>query len=285
MRMNLQQPLDLALSLDSGQAFRWREKNGWWWGTLGQVAIKMRVVRDDLEIFSSPVAEEQLRYMIRDYFSLDDDYSEILESFQEDQYLDSVAKQFSGLCILKQEFWECLVAFLCSAECSVVRIRRMTEDLSRVFGNRVSIEGHTLWTFPEAYILAQASETELRDLGLGFRAPNILQAAQHVASGVVNKAVLQQMSYTEALSELMKFRGVGPKIASCVLLFSIDKKEAFPVDRWVRRSLERVYGLPDQLSQPEIEDWAQNRFGPNAGYAQQLLFHAEWTGAKNKPAR
>jgi N-glycosylase/DNA lyase len=156
----------------------------------------------------------------------------------------------------------------------------MTGDLSRNFGNQVSIEGRSLWTFPEAYVLANISERELRDLGLGFRAPNILEAAQRFTNGVVNKSVLQQMTYTEALSELMKFRGIGPKIAACVLLFSIDKKEAFPVDRWVRRSLKRVYGLSEKLSQSVIEEWAQNRFGQNAGYAQQFLFHSEWTAAK-----
>lgn len=280
MIINLQHPLDLTLSLDSGQAFRWREIDGWWWGTLGKVPVRMRVDRDKLEVVSNHVDQIKLGIMVRSYLSLDEDHSEIIQSFGDDPYLDRIMNQFAGLRILKQDFWECLISFLCSAECSVARIRRMTEDLSRVCGKEVSIDGRTLWTFPESDVLANISEQELRDLGLGFRAPNVLEAAERVVSGKIDNAMFEQMTYSAAMRELMKFKGIGPKIASCILLFSINKKEAFPVDRWVRRSLERVYGLPEKSSHALIQDWAQNRFGRYAGYAQQFLFHAERVGVQ-----
>ncbi|MQG20968.1 MAG: hypothetical protein FI725_03030 [SAR202 cluster bacterium] len=278
MMISLHHPLDLKLSLDSGQAFRWREIDGWWWGTMGNAAVKMRVFRNKLEIFSDHVDQVQLGTMATNYFSLDEDHSGIIQSFGNDPYLVRIIDQFAGLRILRQDFWECLISFLCSAESSVARIRRMTEDMSRVFGKEVRLDGHTLWTFPEINVLANASEQELRDLGLGFRAPNIVEAAERVVNGDINKAKFQNMTHSEAMGELMKFKGIGPKIASCILLFSIGKDEAFPVDRWVRRSLERVYGLPEKMSHTAIEDWAQNRFGRNAGLAQQFLFHAERDG-------
>ena len=275
LKLALSVPLDLPASLDSGQAFRWRLHDGWWWGSIGETAYRLCIVGDSLEFDFAPDNDDTAGKRLADYLGFDEDTDAISTALVDDAYLTSALEQFPGIRILRQDPWECLVSFICSAQCSIARIRRMTDALSRGHGRPIELEGRTMWTFPTPQALARAGESNLRELGLGFRAPSVVIAAQSVATGDLDLTSLRDASYADAYEALLAIPGVGPKIASCVLLFSLGKGNAFPVDRWVRRAAIRVYGLPEKTKDAAITAWAEERFGQNAGYAQQLLFHAE----------
>ena len=129
------------------------------------------------------------------------------------------------------------------------------------------------FAFPDIARLATCSEADLRACKMGFRAPYLLGTARMVSDGTVDLARLASLSVTEARAELLRFPGVGRKIADCVLLFAYGFQDAFPVDVWVRKALQQLYFPRRRASEKRIEQFATTHFGPNAGYAQQYLFH------------
>ena len=181
-------------------------------------------------------------------------------------------RRFRGLRLLRQEPWECLIAYLCSGNNSVTRISQIAEQLSQSFGHPIELGGATRYSFPTPERLAAAGREELEGLRLGLsRSGNIHRIAEEVADGTLDLYALSEMPYPEALKRLRELPGVGPKIANCVLLFSLDKLEAFPIDRWIGRAIGG-----QGTSDSELAQWAelyQEEFGPYAGYAGQFLFH------------
>ncbi len=146
--------------------------------------------------------------------------------------------------------------------------------------------GDADFVFPEPAAVAAAGEQFLRDLGLGFRAKYIIPAAEAVASGKLDLHALRVAPFEDARASLVALTGVGEKIADCVLAFSLDKSEAFPVDRHIRRALERWYGLPEGMNNSKASDFARERFGRFGAVGQQYMFHrerlaqrAKWGGA------
>ena len=128
-------------------------------------------------------------------------------------------------------------------------------------------------SFPSPQRIAAATEAELRACKMGFRAPSLLAAARQVAEGKFDLEKIRRLDYAEARAELMKLRGVGGKIADCVLLFAYGFDSAFPVDVWIERALQRLYFPRRRASEPRLRRFAATHFGPHAGYAQQYLFH------------
>jgi N-glycosylase/DNA lyase len=177
--------------------------------------------------------------------------------------------------VLRQEPWECLVSFICSANNNIPRITRNVGDIASAFGPPILDGASGPSAFPTAEQLAEAGETALRKLGLGFRAKYVAAAAERVAQSRIDLYGLREASYQDALDALVELAGVGDKIANCVLLFSLDKLEAFPVDVWIDRALRDWYFTPNGETVPRVRmrAWAQKRFGRYAGYANQYLFH------------
>lgn len=283
MRLPLTASLDLAGTLDAGQAFRWTFDGSRWRGVLGDTALAMTVEDGALEFNSFPTPEAAALPQVVRYLALHEDPYHGHAALRNDPYLSDAMDRFPGVRILHQDPWECLIAFICSSECSIPRIRRMMRALSATFGLPIPFKGETLYAFPSPSSLAGAGEQSLRDLGLGFRAKGVAIAAERVASGALDLESLRFLSYDDARATLIALPGVGPKIADCVLLFSLDHGLAFPIDRWVRRALLRVYSLPEKTPDRTLVTWARDRFGPHAGYAQQLLFHAERARGRNEP--
>ena len=275
------EPLDLAATLQSGQAFRWRreetEGDGppWFEGVVFSNAMRIRQVSGGLEWHTSPDSEVAIAPMLRDYLRLDNDFSAIMSALDFDDILREGFAEYRGLRILRQEPWECLVSFICSANNNIPRITRNIEDMASAFGS--PIQGRTAGrhAFPSPTQLADAGETRLRELGLGFRARYVAAAANRVAEGEIDLFSLREASYQDALDALVELQGVGDKIANCVLLFSMDKREAFPVDVWIDRALREWYfsDRDEKINRNQMRAWAQARFGQYAGYANQYLFH------------
>ena len=143
--------------------------------------------------------------------------------------------------LLRQDPWECLVAFICSANNNIPAHQSANvESMCESFGRPLALDGRVRNTFPSAEALSEAGEQPLRELRLGFRAKYVAAAAETVAAGRIDLFALREASYEETLAELTTLPGVGDKVANCVMLFSLDKLEAFPVDVWIETGFTRV---------------------------------------------
>ena len=274
MELETDQPFDLAASLESGQAHRWRREEDWYSAVVRGNYIKMRQVGRRVEFCCEPSPETQMLPQLQSYFRLDDDLAAIYAEISRDQRVATMVARYPGLRLLRLEPWECVVSFICSANSNIPRIHQNMEKLAETFGDPIRMDGQVRHSFPTPAQLAEAGELELRRLGLGFRAPYVAEAARLVAEGRLDLDALIGMPYPEAKARLMECPGIGPKIADCIAVFSLEKLEAFPIDVWVRRALGEWY-FPNQKRPTDrvLLEWAQNHFGRYGGYSQQYLFH------------
>lgn len=289
---------DLAATLASGQAFRWRQFGEAWEGIIAGRWVRLCQAG---ELIQAETAVPQSDWhWLRDFLQLDVDLASVVATFPDDGPMRASVAACRGLRLLRQEPWECLVSFICSSTKQIVQIQQIIALLCERFGEPIPVgddvrrlisnaergirnaEGkserphvgcYEAFAFPTAARLAACSEIELRTCKMGFRAPFVLAAAQAVVSGELDLARLHALSTADARAALMGLHGVGRKIADCVLLFAYGKQDAFPVDVWVRRALKELYFPRRRPSAKRLEHFANTHFGPNAGYAQQYLFH------------
>ena len=278
MKLHIPDHFDLQSTLESGQAHRWKYENGWYWGVVYGNLIKIRQSQSEVEISSSLRDTDKLKLLFHWYFRMDDDLDEIYRIIRKDDHISGAINRHYGLRILRQEPWECLSAFICSATSSISRIHKNMESIADAWGESLALDGHTRSTFPTPEQIARVGEDKLRELGLGFRAKYLHCAAIAIAEGALDLGELRNIDYWDAKTKLMELSGIGPKIADCVLVFSLDKLEAFPIDRWVSRALEKFYFDNGTPNYQDTVVWAHDYFGCYAGYAQQYLFHDQRLG-------
>jgi len=258
---------DLAATLDSGQAFRWRRTDNSWHGVVGRHFVRLTPAADGIHAaVANPV--ESWDWLIH-FLQADTDLAAILKTFPDDAPMRAAVAACPGLRLLRQDPWECLASFLLSSTKQIVQIRQIVGHLCERFGGPV----HHGFAFPTPGRLAAASEAELRACKMGFRAPSLLQAARRISEGRLDLERLRTLDYAAARAELMTLRGVGGKIADCVLLFAYGFDTAFPVDVWIERALQELYFPRRRASAKRLRHFAATHFGPHAGYAQQYLFH------------
>lgn len=282
--LNSSKPFDLELTLCCGQAFRWSKIDGWWYGVIGEKAVKIRQQNEKLEF------ENATYETIIDYFGLRDNLPLILNCIAKDTLMKKIVNAFRGLRILRQDPWECLISYICATNKNIPAINRMLLNLTKKLGEKTSLDGYDFYTFPSAEKLAKAGLSTLIECGLGYRAKYIHETAVEILKGEIRLESLRSKNYEEAKRELMTLPGVGAKVADCVLLFSLEKLEAFPVDVWVKRALLRHYAdhfdreivekisYKKSISNSEYErlsSFGRNYFGKYAGYAQEYLYHNE----------
>ncbi len=286
-RIELTYPLDLPASLDEGQAFGWTapdvDANDWWIGTVHRHAIRVRHL--DATVNSLGVLEvsahdpdlpnDAAAEMVTRYLRLDDDHLQIKRALSKDAVLVEIMDRWPGLTLLRQEPWECLASFIISAQCHLPRIKRNMQNLAEACGVSSTAWDQKVYSVPEPVAVARLGETQLRRIGLGFRAPFLASAAIRIAEGDVELDELRTLSYEDAKNALLTFKGIGPKIADCILAFSLDHTKAFAVDRWVSRAVTRLYLDGKKTPEDKIAMWGRERFGRYAAYAQQLLFQEE----------
>jgi N-glycosylase/DNA lyase len=264
---------DLAATLDSGQTFRWREHNGGWNGVVGERWVRLTQGPEGIraETAVPPGNWEWLRIFLQ----TEVDLAAILKTFPDDPPLGAAVAACHGLRVLRQDPWECLASFILSSTKQIVQIRQIISLLCERFGEPVPVPaGETrAYAFPSPERIATVTEADLRACKMGFRAPHLLAAARQIADGRLEVGRLRHWPLTEARAELMKLRGVGGKIADCVLLFACGFDAAFPVDVWVERALRRLYFPRRRVTAKRLRHFAATHFGPQAGYAQQYLFH------------
>ena len=266
---------DLAATLDSGQVFRWRRggENGAWTGVIGRQAIRLTPVAGGF--LAESTGTELDAPAVRHFLQTQTDLAAVLKTFPDDAPMRAAVAACPGLRLLRQEPWECLASFILSATKQIVQIRQMTALLAERHGARLPgfAAGEPMYSFPGPEQLAALSEADLRACKTGFRAPNLLGAARAIAEGHFDLAAVGELDHAAARERLMTLRGVGGKIADCVLLFAYGFDAAFPVDVWVERALQELYFPRRRASDRRLRRFAATHFGPHAGYAQQYLFH------------
>jgi N-glycosylase/DNA lyase len=200
---------------------------------------------------------------------LDDDLEEVCRQIGKDPFIERAIAFYQGLRLIRQDPWECLVSFLCSSVKNIPHIKCILENLCRYYGKPVTFDNYRGYGFPSPEQISEARDLER--IKVGFRARYLVETSRRAKS--MDLGTLRKLEYREAKKELMTLPGVGEKIADCVLLYSLDFTEAFPVDTWIRKAMHRGYHGGKKVSDRAIREFAQGYFGKYAGYAQQYLYH------------
>ena len=271
--LSVSQPLDLATTLHSGQAFRWRTADdGSFNCVLGRNLVRLSDAECGVRIDSAPEPPSSLVDSVSAYLRLDDDLPAIQSMLSHDSRVAEGIAVYPGLRLLRQDPWETLASFILSSVSNIPRITWTVELIADTFGEPVSMDGMTRKTFPSPERIVEAGVEALRGLGCGYRAPYLVGAAKLVSDGGVTVADLRGQPYADAQRALLTLPGVGEKVADCVMLFALDRLEAFPVDRWIERAITDWYLPTEKLNYAKVRALALERFGPYAGYANHYLF-------------
>ncbi len=215
------------------------------------------------------ITEARLRHI----FSLDIDYDKIMRRISRDKRLAGALKEYKGMRIMRQDFFECLIAYVCSANSNIPKITKNVHLLSQFFGKPVNFRGRTYHLFPKpGKICVPEKVVEAKT---GFRARFICEINGMVDQGYIKK--IKGLTLEQARERLQELPGVGPKVSDCVLLFSLDRLDAFPIDIWIRRIMHKLYFKEKEKKDRELQEFARKHFGEYCGYANQFLFYASRT--------
>jgi N-glycosylase/DNA lyase len=293
--------VDPEISVNSGQMFLWQKIDNSWYGIYGDHVLKFSTLEQDknptygirnIQFFSFPEFNKWERHVFR----LDDDIASILSSLTKDPILSKAIKTYRGLRVTRQQPEQCMISFVCASNTNISMIRRMLGNLCRKFGNRVTFDGREFFTFPTANRLNRVTNNELLACGVGYRVKAIRAVVENIVSNNIDFKDLKRAKYSASKEELMKIYGVGNKISDCILLFSLEKTEAFPIDIWITRAIYLYYqsiltGSKEQRKYREqqmskideklvyrykyevLSDVMRRYFGEYAGYAQQYLYY------------
>ena len=271
--MRNQFSIDVDNSINSGQVFLWEKYGSDWYGINGQDILKI----------NKNAAIKSIQNSKTSFFRKNDDMQEIIKSISKDKTVKEAIKQYEGLRIFKQDPFQCMISFIISSNSNIQKIKNSLEKITKKFGVKIEIENKEFFLFPKPEKLANASIEGIKRCGVGYRAPFIKQAAEMVLSEKINFKHLEKLDYKEAKKNICLIPGVGNKVADCILLFSLNKLEAFPLDTWMIKILEKYYSdefkiETKTITQKQYEilhEKIVNYFGPYCGYAQQFLFKME----------
>ncbi len=265
---------------ECGQCFRWNEEeNGSYTGVVGGNVLNVK--KEQNNIIIKGMCEDNIQDVCNLYFDLETDYNKIKSELSKiDDNMKKSIEYGSGIRILKQDIWETLISFIISANNNIPRIKGIIERISKKYGKEIEWNNIKYYTFPTPEELSNASVRDLRLLSLGFRDSRVYETTQIINNKEIDLVKLEKMEDTNALrEELLKFPGVGPKVADCIMLFSMKKHEVFPIDVWVKRVMTELYlnevteGNSKNISNKKILELAESKFGKLSGLAQQYLFY------------
>lgn len=269
--MQKKSAIDVENSINSGQVFLWKKNNDYWYGVNGQDVLCVDL-NGNIKSFQN---------LKVDFFRKNDDIEKIIKSISKDKVVKNAVKKYHGLRILNQDPFQCLISFIISSNSNIPKIKFCLENVVKKFGKKVKFQNQEFFLFPKPEKLAKASINEIKNCGVGYRARFIKDAA--IISKEIDFDYLKKCKYQDAQDIICQIPGVGNKVADCVMLFSLDKLEAVPLDRWIVRILEKYYPKKFEIKTKTItekqyhllHEKTVNHFGPYAGYAQQFLFKME----------
>ncbi len=261
---------------DCGQCFRWnKEADGSYTGIAGGRVANISLKGNDL-ILSNVEVDDFEKFWIN-YLDIDTDYSKIKEELaSRDDKIKEAIKVGTGIRILNQEVWETVISFIISANNNIPRIKGCIENLAENFGEPLGkFRGKKRYAFPTAKTLANLTQDDLVCCSLGYRTKYIINTAKIFAiegEDYLNTLIGDSASTEETLDIVSRLNGVGPKVANCILLFSMKKRDSFPIDVWMRKVMAYMYGFAEDDIKG-MKKFARESFGNNAGIAQQYLFY------------
>ena len=265
--------IDVDNSINSGQVFLWEKQGSDWYGIDGQ---------DVLKINKNGVIKS-IRNLKTDFFRKNDNMQEITKSISKDKIVKNAVKEYEGLRLFRQDPFQCLISFIISSNSNIQKIKNSLEKITKKFGKKVKIQNKEFFLFPEPEKMAKATIDEIKSCGVGYRAPFIKEAAKMVILKKIDFEYLKKCDYHEAKKNICLVPGIGNKVADCIMLFSLNKLESFPLDTWMIKILEKYYSKEFKIETKTItqkqyellHEKIVNYFGPYCGYAQQYLFKME----------
>jgi N-glycosylase/DNA lyase len=278
--------ININLSINSGQYFLWEKMKNTWYGVYGENILKITEIenkkKDEIiyEFDSFPEYNNWQNYIFRK----DDNYDEIIYEISKNKKIKNIIQKYPGLRILRQKPIQCIFSFLCSSNNNIPRIRLMLRNLSKKYGKKIIFDDREFYTFPDLKSLSNAPIQDLLSCGLGYRAKFISNSAKDILNERISIEFLKKKEYEFAKEELLKLDGIGEKIADCILLFSFDKLEAFPIDIWIIKflyqNLQQV--IKTQINSNSKVSAGQYRkiskeirryYGKYSGYIQQYIYY------------
>jgi len=261
---------NLKHTLDSGQYFTYWKHDGWYYVLSTNLIFKVQQEKNKLYFHNIS------RKHILNFFKVEEDLGEIFKTIDKDKFIHQAISKYNGLRLIKQDPWQCIISFICSSNSNIPRIKKNINSICQKFGRKIELDRKIFHTFPSFDELNDRKK--LLKCGLGYRTEYIFKSSR-----IVNKTFLEKLersNYEEAKTMLLSLYGVGDKVSECILLFSLNHNQAFPVDTWIEKGILELYGSKikslyktKNKSPQQIREFSQNYFGKNAGYAQQYLFH------------
>ncbi|SHI40073.1 N-glycosylase/DNA lyase [Lutispora thermophila DSM 19022] len=258
---------------ECGQCFRWKqEADGSYTGVAFGKVINVKSDEENKRVQLLNTNIQDFQDIWFDYFDMGRDYGEIKKRLSEDPVLKTAIKYGEGIRILKQQPWEMLISYIISANNRIPMIARSIGLLSQMYGQPINYNGETYYAFPTPEELAEAELSDIEKCRAGFRCKYIHQAIKMVLEGVIDLDHIKTLDMDDARKELLKVPGVGVKVADCIMLFSMEKYGSYPVDVWIKRVTEHFY-LHEEVPMKRIHEFAREKFGDLAGFAQEYLFY------------
>lgn len=250
-----------------GQCFRWeKDENGDFFGVVENNAAKIHLGEDGVVFLES--SNEDVDFW-NNYFDFSRDYKKAEEFLNLDEKMQEPSKAGRGIRILRQDLWETTISFIISANNNIPRIKKIIESFCRLFGEKIEFNEKVFYGFPTPERVAKLSLSDLAPIKAGFRDKYILGAALAVANGEIAFSQIPDLSDEDAGEELLKIKGVGRKVADCILLFSLGRHSVFPLDVWTKRIINDLYGIEEKNSAKFVFE----KFKNYSGIAQQYLYY------------
>ncbi len=264
---------NLEQTLECGQCFRFYKQNEQEYVVVAYKHL-LHAKQEGQTLFFLNTDRDTVENLWIPYFDLERNYDEIKKFLREkDEILKNAITEKGGVRILNQEFHEVLISFIISQNKQIPQIKQLVRRISETYGTYLGkINGEAYYSFPDIKTLGTISEQDFRKMKTGFRAPYLFDAAQKLSKGEISAKRLSGLTEAEMQKKLMEIKGVGEKVANCVMLFSLGCRSAFPVDVWIKRIVETLYFDGEEISKDKIREFASEHYGAYGGYAQQYLF-------------
>ncbi len=258
---------NLKTTLLGGQAFNWDLIGDSFYGFFKDFVIKISII--DGKYYWQTFPEPNRLDLIEEYFDLNTDYFGLKSLINKDVHIVNALNHVQDVRILNQDFEQTLLSFILTSHKNIKAVRKLVRDLSKYFGNSIKVDGITFYTFPSAVKISNSSEQKLRELGAGFRSRYLLEASLKLTSELPK---FQDLSENEIRAFLTSFKGVGDKIADCVMVFSLKQRGVTPLDIWAKRVLVDLYGVDSKMNYERMRGWYKDYFGDYTAFAGQYLF-------------